>query len=269
MSETECDIEFLTEYERPSQENVDARKLAAEADIAKVKGDVAQYTVTEGDNDTIQDILSYSAEITAGTGDAVGLLVSGSSTSCTTNGFYDNSSIANAAVSFAYEKKDYAKNNGTEVYKKVAVAVRGEGVTYKACDTAVSAAVAWAGADDEVGTSATVGGIHDHLEECERWENMGLVQFDENGAPTNCEPGDILLVTAEDRGKDHGHVMIYVGNEIVRQYYPDSDGNAVAASLGSYSACVQYFGKNDDHVKYTVYRCIDPENSTTYADAAK
>ena len=48
------------------------------------------------------------------------------------------------------------------------------------------------------------------------------VQFDDNGMPTNCEPGDVLIVTAEERGKEHGHVVVYVGNETIKQFYPDA-----------------------------------------------
>lgn len=43
-----------------------------------------------------------------------------------------------------------------------------------------------------------------------------------------CKPGDILVI---DHGTGHGHVMMYVGNELAQQYFPGTDGYMLEAGL--------------------------------------
>jgi hypothetical protein len=57
--------------------------------------------------------------------------------------------------------------------------------------------------------------------------------------------------------------------KLLNNFFPDSDGNIVAASYNDFSACVQSFHKSDENAKYTIYRCVNPDNSTTYADVGK
>lgn len=269
MSAAECNIEFLTKYEKPAKKYLNQRTAEAADDIAKVKLDVSHYISTADDEGMITDILTYGADITTGTGDGAGASTYESNVNCYEIGKYDNSSIANAAVSFAWKTEAESKNDGTAMYIRVYNAIHGDDGYYKACDRCVSAAVAWSGSDDAIADCGGVDGIKSHFDSSDRWEAVGKVQFDADGMPSNCEPGDVLLVTAAERGKKHGHVVVYVGNETIKQFYPDADdtSNMVSASLGDRSAACGTFKKSTDHEKYTIYRCVNPENSTTYTNA--
>lgn len=270
MSDTECNIKFLVLYERPKAEYVADRTNESASDIAKVRLDVSHHVSTSEDETMITDILTYGADLTTGMGEGAGLTSHQSNVNCYNIGKYDNSSIAKAAVSFAWETSDQSYNNGTEMYIRVCDNIHGASAVYKACDRCVTAAVAWSGSDDDMATAFSVQGIYDHVSTSDKWKNMGLVQFGADGLPTNCEPGDVLLVKAEDRpGYDCGHVVIYVGNETIKEFYPNADSNAnmVSASLGERSAACGVFANSDDHARYTIWRCINTEKSTTYANA--
>lgn len=271
MSDTQCDIKFLTLYERPAAEYVTQRTNEAAQDIAKVRLDVQHHASTSptGDDAIVTDLLTYAASLTAGAGEGAGLTTHQSNANCYEIGKYDNSSIANAAVSFAWKTTSQSYNNGTAKYIQVCNNIHGANVYYKACDRAVTAAVAWSGSDDDMATCWGVQGIYNHVTTSDKWTTVGKVQFGADGLPTNCEPGDILLVTAADRGKEHGHVVIYVGNETIQEFYPGSDGtaNCVSASFDERSAACGTFANSTDHAKYTVYRCTNTEKSTKYMGA--
>ena len=272
MSDTQCDIKFLTLYERPAAEYVAQRTNEAAQDIAKVRLDVQHHASTSptGDDAIVTDLLTYAASLTGGTGEGAGLTTHQSNPNCYSIGKYDNSSIAKAAVSFAWQTSSQSYNNGTAKYIQVCNNVHGANVYYKACDRCVTAAVAWSGSDDGMATAFGVQGIYDHVSTSDKWQNIGLVQFGADGLPTNCEPGDVLLVRKEDRpGYSCGHVVIYVGNETIKEFYPNADGtaNMISASLDERSAACGTFSKSADHERYTIWRCTNTEKSPTYMNA--
>jgi len=148
----------------------------------------------------------------------------------------DNSSLAAAAVSFAWETKEMGENNeGTELYRAVKDAVYPGDWIYQSCDRGVATAVAWSGADDNfpVGDTATQDSYLQRSSNNNKlWMFVG--KYDQHY--TELKPGDILVTTAkrrsEARGKtmNHGHIVMYVGKEEVQKKYPNSDAEFVSAS---------------------------------------
>lgn len=179
----------------------------------------------------------------------------------------DNSSIANAAVSFAYETTDEGRgNNGTELFQRVHDYIWPGESLYMSCDITVASAVRWAGADDEYppwGTSTQLS----YLLTSDKWDEVGMLgglSYDK------LMPGDVLCLD--------GHTLLFVGEDAVKAKYPNSDGNSVSGSYHERSPGVgrdtTYYMENNGvdsyHGKeYHVFRCVSPDNSTTYADAGK
>lgn len=187
-----------------------------------------------------------------------------SSYTCMNGQSYDNSSLANAAISFAWANSSLAlNNNGTELYQKVHDEILPHDHTYKSCDRVVALAVLWSGTDDDYKTGTT--NQYNYLESSAKWEKLGTsssVSIDE------LQPGDVFCTT-NDASHDYGHTFIYTGEELI-QLAHGSDANAgsnsVSGSIGTRAATCDastttYLGGSR---VYGVYRCIDPDNSDTY-----
>lgn len=185
---------------------------------------------------------------------------------------FDNSDAAKAAVAYAWKTRDLAVgNDGTELYRFVHDAVwAGDGI-YQSCDRGVSTAIRWSGTDDSFPIGIT-DDIDDYCSTSPKWEDLG-----EYGKEVNLEdlqPGDVLNVNGARRNPaiaSCGHVVIYVGNDIVKEKYPDSDADFVAASLNTYSPCCQHYdyGSNgNSDTGYHVYRCKEKEQNPQYTTVA-
>lgn len=178
----------------------------------------------------------------------------------------DNSSIANAAVSYAYETQDEGRgNNGTELYQRVHDAIWGAGDIYQSCDRGVATAVRWSGSDDTYPAGDT-GRQLQYLLTSDKWEKVGS-----SGSLTmeDLLPGDVFCLD--------GHTFLYVGNEAVKAKYPESNGDSVSASycerspgVGVDSSDIIERMHGQDWIgrgEYQVFRCVKPDHSTTYANA--
>lgn len=171
-----------------------------------------------------------------------------------------NGSIAEAAASFAYPTKAEAVgNNGTALYKKVCDAVINDHL-YKSCDHCVCAAVRWSGADDSLpaGNTSTQA---QYFASSDKWQKVE----DYNGDMSKLQPGDILVITAAERGSAHGHVVVYAGYEAIKAAHPeikDENTTIVAASYGTRSAgCQPWYS---ELTKYTAYRNVTQEANSKY-----
>lgn len=178
----------------------------------------------------------------------------------------DNSSIANAAVSYAYETQDEGRgNNGTELYQRVHDAIWGSGDIYQSCDRGVATAVRWSGSDDTYPAGAT-GTQLAYLLSSEKWEKVGS-----SGSLTmeDLLPGDVFCLD--------GHTFLYVGTDAVKAKYPDSNGDSVSASyqerspgVGNDASDIINRMNGQDWIgrgEYQVFRCVKPDHSTTYTNA--
>lgn len=178
----------------------------------------------------------------------------------------DNSSIATAAVSYAYETQDEGRgNNGTELYRRVHDAIWGSGDIYQSCDRGVATAVRWSGSDDTYPAGAT-GEQLAYLLSSEKWEKVGS-----SGSLTMQDllPGDVFCL--------NGHTFLYTGTEAVKAKYPDSNGDSVSASycerspgVGVDSSDIINHMHGQDWIgrgEYQVFRCVKPDHSTKYVNA--
>lgn len=187
--------------------------------------------------------------------------------SCVKAQNYDNSSAAAAAISFAYEKHDEGwKNNGTKLWQTVFQNIFPGDRWYMCCDRTVATAIRWSGTDEEfpVGDCPN---IMSYCDSSDKWEKVGLSHDLEE---KDLKPGDIII--------HRTHVVMYVGNKLVREKYPNSDGNKVSGSQDDYSPNIEnnigYYLKPDSQghgggadMDYVVYRCVKPDNGTKYKDA--
>lgn len=187
--------------------------------------------------------------------------------SCVKAQNYDNSSAAAAAISFAYETEEESKgNNGTKLWQTVFQNIFPGDPWYMCCDRTVATAIRWSGTDEEfpVGNCPN---IMSYCDSSDKWEKVGLSHDLEE---KDLKPGDIIIHTQ--------HVIMYVGNKLVREKYPNSNGNMVSGSqykrspgVGSH---ISYYLKPDSQgngggaaMDYVVYRCVKPDNGTKYKDA--
>ena len=129
---------------------------------------------------------------------------------CLNGNVFDNSSLANAAVSFAWPTKEQAKNNGTNLYQVIHDGIWPTDFTYKACDRAMAMAVLWSGTDDDYPTGCQ--NQRNHLMSSDRWELVGLAS---DLSMSDLQPGDIFLVTSTIGN----HTFMYTGTELIQAAY--------------------------------------------------
>lgn len=184
---------------------------------------------------------------------------------CLNGNVFDNSSLAAAAVSFAWPAKEQSYNNGTNLYQVVHDGIFPHDYIYKACDRCVACAVRWSGTDDQypLGTADQLR----YLETSSKWEKVGSASAI---GMDDLQPGDIFCI--------NGHTFIYVGESAIEAAYtgefkPGSD--SVSASLNERSpACdasstsiINRHGQDwEGRGVYGVFRCVDPDNSSTYSN---
>lgn len=181
--------------------------------------------------------------------------------SCTKAQNYDNSSAAAAAISYAYETEEESKgNNGTKLWQTVFQNIFPGDANYMSCDRTVATALRWSGTDEEI-PAGDCPALISYFSSSDKWEKVGLSHDLEE---KDLKPGDIIIRSS--------HVIMYVGNELVKQKYPNSNGNMVSGSLGERSpgvgSHIEYYLKGGSgESDYTVYRCVKPDNGTKYKDA--
>lgn len=181
--------------------------------------------------------------------------------SCTKAQNYDNSSAAAAAISYAYETEEESKgNNGTKLWQTVFQNIFPGDSNYMSCDRTVATALRWSGTDEEI-PAGDCPALISYFSSSDKWEKVGLSHDLEE---KDLKPGDIIIRSS--------HVIMYVGNELVKQKYPNSNGNMVSGSLGERSpgvgSHIEYYLKGGvGESDYTVYRCVKPDNGTKYKDA--
>lgn len=189
----------------------------------------------------------------------------------TSTGKYDNSSIASAAVSYAYPTQAESEgNNGTALYQKVHDNVFPGDTLYMSCDRSVGSAIRWSGSDDDFPAGGTAE-QYNHMVASDKWDSVGMAG---SLSMDDLQPGDIFMLNGQ-------HVFMYVGTETVQKVHGDKadpGSDSVAGSLGERSP-----GCNNDTTtlmarggqdwsgrgEYEVFRCVKPDNSERYKNAGK
>lgn len=175
----------------------------------------------------------------------------------------ENGSLAQAAVSYAYATQAEGDgNNGTELYQTLHDAIFPDDPHYQSCDRGVATAVLWSGTDDSF-PKGPCGSILSYLLTSSKWKKIT-----NSGTIEGLEPGDILI-RADD---SVSHVIMYVGNEAVKEKFPEASDTAciVSASLDTRSPGVSHwYTGTTGYDTYHVFRNIQKESNPKYTDAAK
>lgn len=225
-----------------------------DADYANSLIELAEIARLESSNDGINDAMD----------------------NCQTMREYDNSSIARAAVSYAYlDWHDGVHNNGTPLYQTVHDVVYPGDRYYASCDRGAAVAVRWSGADVTFKAGACRG-QYQYCMSSEKWEVVNWNSVDD------LRPGDVLIC-ADIHGVSC-HTLMYVGNDIIKQIHgEDAPDNLmfVEASYGYMSpGCTPYkarfYDNEPDPIRedpnhmhnFVAFRCVKPDNSTMYDNAA-
>lgn len=184
---------------------------------------------------------------------------------CVKSKSYDNSSLAAAAVSYAYPTASEATgNNGTSLYQKLHEAIFPGDPYFMSCDRCVATAVRWSGYDDDYPPGACTQ-QYNYCVSSDRWKEIGT---DKTLTVDDLEPGDIFIMPG-------AHTFMYVGTEIIQQKYvgkADASANSVSGSFGQRSAgcdssTTWALGGGDSRGTYHVFRCVNPMHSDKYAHA--
>ena len=185
---------------------------------------------------------------------------------CTDKLSFDNSSIAAAAASFAWDNESQSYNNGTPLYQKVNKAVIGDGL-YRSCDRVACSAVRWSGSDDNFPEGAVPNQIS-YCSTSDKWKKVTWSKL------SDLQPGDILFNNKAEDKSSAGHIMVYVGKDEILAKHPSVDGNLVEGSYDTQSAhCDKlpedltpsspgYHGGG-----YTAYRNVKRETDSKYVNA--
>ena len=141
-------------------------------------------------------------------------------------GDYDNSSIARAAISIAWDNMQQSLlNNGTEVYQKVKELIFPNDPYNQSCDRSAATAIRWSGADDDFPVGAVEQQLA-YLQTSDKWEEIHW-----NQDVSKLQPGDVFIRWEPNPGVQH--IMIYLGNKIVREIRPDNPGELMQGSYGA------------------------------------
>lgn len=206
---------------------------------------------------------------------------------------FDNSSIAMAALSMAYDDRSKAFNQGTPLYRKIFNAILGGGLEPRSCASLVASAVLWSGVDDEYPRSADVqtqasylfrsatnsgkwklmnreiisGGGFDDVETIKKFLQPGDLLVWKNGFPT----GD-----GTSSSETVSHICVYTGSELpvkvfgekarpmdtVEASYSSDVSKRRSAALGNLTSYRTKPGSGS-RANFQVYRCIHPQKEVS------
>lgn len=237
------------------------RTAYAEKWYAKFKG-------TSGDTEFANSVIGLADSIAGGS--AAGSKSATETDKCdSVKKSFDNGDLARAAVAYAYETVDEGRgNNGTELYQFVHKQVAPNDTWYQSCDRGVATAVRWSDYDDDFPMGATNEQDAFFQMNPTQWEMVG--EFGDDITIDDLQPGDILVTTAARRHKEHGHIVIYVSNEVVKEKFPNSDASFVSASYNERSpGCETWVSGKFYGQGYYVYRCTQPDNSGLFKNVAE
>lgn len=180
---------------------------------------------------------------------------------------YNNSGIAEAALSFAYANVSDSKGSkGTELWQAVHDAVMPGDSIYQSCDRTVCGAVRWAGADDSI-PEGNADAMYRYFKNSPKWEQIEVTED-----MSLLQPGDIICeYTLSGEGTATcKHVIVYTGKELANERFPGMGGNSVSGSYnhsspseGRSPALVNTRYKNGPRYQ-EAFRCIQPEANSKY-----
>lgn len=169
---------------------------------------------------------------------------------------YDNSSIAAAALSYAWHKQeDSILNDGTPLYQSLISKIFDGDEYWQSCDRSVATGVRWAGADDDfpkgaTDTQATYLRSSDKWEKVQDW-NPSITSWEE--ANKILKPGDVMVNSGQ-------HIFFWIGKEFIEEKFKakgeptvGSDGlpyTIVHGSIGAPPRAKNSAGHYESHASF-------------------
>lgn len=179
---------------------------------------------------------------------------------------YDNSSLALAAVMYAHETQLASTgNHGTPLYQYLHDEIFPTSIYYMSCDISVATAIRWSGADDNFPGHAITD--QDNYLNGTGSASGKWVKIPHPDSEDGLQPGDIMLVSRARSNNERSHIVMYVGNEAVKQVFPNAPDNyvMVSGSLGTRSPGVgPYSSSYNSDYDYEVWRCTSYETNPQY-----
>lgn len=243
--------DFMNEYERPAASAADlaGRQSYAASWYTKIK---TGWSVNETYANSVLAMANTAAS--GGTNSGAASLIN----NCKSAQSYDNSSLASAIVSYAWETTTEGENNnGTELYQTVHDNIFSGDTIYMSCDRTVACAVRWSGTDDTY-PAGDVGAQIDYCSSSNKWTEV----TNWNGDRNNLQPGDIIFEGDDCRG----HTLMYVGNDIIKAKYPNATPEYCLVS-GSYQERSPGCQKWYDSSPRRVFRNVEKESNPQYTNA--
>lgn len=177
--------------------------------------------------------------------------------------------LARCAVSYAYPNEVLGHhNNGTELYQKVLQAVNKGDPYYQSCDRGVATAVRWAGLDDNF----PMGSTQNQLRYFDGGGNGHWTKVDWGGDQSKLQVGDILIRNDIVRnyvpptGKQRGHIVLFVGHDIIAKYHPDAPSSYLFVSASYEFRSPGCGAWKAEYSTYECYRNIQPETESRYTN---
>lgn len=237
---------FMHKWEGLKDGTLNKRKAAANSFYAQM----SSWQKDEAAGQSLLDMSSTAVE------SANIAAVSNASSECLSgmNGSYDNSSIANAMLSYAWPTIEQSRgNDGTELYQELHRKIFPGDPWFKSCDRSVAVAVRWSGSDDSF-PAGPVSTQVPHMETSDKWE-----EIDWGGDFSKLQPGDIVT--------HPGHIWMWIGEEGIQQKFGKdavAGSNIVHGSLNTRSpgAGKWYSDLNDGRV----FRNVKKEPMSKYAN---
>lgn len=247
-------------------ENGNMPEYMIETHVSSASGWAAKMSSWTVDSSFANSIITMASKMGASASTST---VASAQKKCQKASNVDNSSLASAAVSYAWEHAhpDAEGNNGTQLYQAVCDEVIGDNL-YMSCDHGVCAAVRWSGTDVDY-PSGNCSTQWSYVTASDKWERVGTLGVDLTYE--DLQPGDVAICAMSDSytgGSEH--TWLYVGNDAVKAKYPDSTYTSVNASYGERSAGCADDSWAVDHESrghYGIFRCVNPDNSDQYKDA--
>lgn len=173
----------------------------------------------------------------------------------------DNSSLANAWVSYAYPTQPQGNgNNGTPLYQELHRSIFPGDPYFMSCDRGVATGVRWSGTDDTF-PPGPCSAIESYLASSPKWEKV-----ETGGQESNYKPGDVLVMSVTPWGGGHGHILGYTGHEAINAIHGTKakpTANSVSASFGERSPGCGDVQKAEFQL-FRVYRSKSKESNSKY-----
>ena len=177
----------------------------------------------------------------------------------------DNSSLAAAMVAYSWLTRDEGlASDGTALYRCLHDTFWPGDIYYRSCDRGVAAAVLWSGTDDNFPRGAT-GQQLTYLSTSPNWVRVytgSITPLD----PDLLLPGDILI-RWDGPGDGVHHIVMYVGNELIKAKWPHAPDDYVIAhaSINTRSPnCGAWYEGSSGLQTYTVFRNIKKQENSIY-----